>query len=198
MSSAGLMRAVVSRGRMMVACFPAIVATFQVDAQGTGGTDAPAASRSLIVSPSISVGETLTDNSRLSGGGGRAEAITQISPAIHVVSNGARVKGFLDYSMNGLVYARSSGSNEIQNLLNGSGQIEAIDNWAFVDVNASISQQLLSAFGTRSADSTSIDSNRTEVRTYSVSPNVRGVMSGIATTYEARLTYGATNSAAKT
>jgi len=148
-----------------------------------------------VISPSISVGETLTNNNRLTAGGGRSEAITQITPSVHVSSTSGRIRGFLDYSLNGLFYARSSDSNEIQNVLNGSAQVEAIDNRAFVDLNASISQQLLSAYGTRTADSTSANSNRTEVRTYSVSPNVKGFL-GNAASYEARVTYGATQSAA--
>jgi uncharacterized protein (PEP-CTERM system associated) len=147
----------------------------------------------LIIAPSLSISEMLTNNNRLSGGSAGADAITQISPAIHIAGTSSRIKGFFDYSLNGLIYARSSGSNELQNALNGAGQIEAIENFAFVDVSANISQQLLSAFGTRSADSASINSNRTEVRSYSVSPYVRGRLSDFAA-YDARLTYGGSRS----
>jgi uncharacterized protein (PEP-CTERM system associated) len=194
MSRVASLRAAVGRGWKALACLQALTA-MQVQAQSVDATEAPAAGRSLVISPSISVGETLTNNNRLSAGGGRSEAITQITPSIHVASNRGPIRGFLDYSLNGLIYARSSENNEIQNVLNGSAQVEAIDNRAFVDLNASISQQLLSAYGTRTADSTSANNNRAEVRTYSISPNVRGYLGNVAS-YEARVTYGATHSAA--
>ncbi|MEO5698272.1 MAG: TIGR03016 family PEP-CTERM system-associated outer membrane protein, partial [Burkholderiaceae bacterium] len=99
-----------------------------------------------------------------------------------------RVRGFLGYSLNALSYARESGSNSIQHALNAAATIEAVEDWAFVDVAGSISQQAISVFGLQSRDNAVTNDNRTAVTTYSLSPYVRGRIADVAN-YEARLTY---------
>ena len=180
------MRAVLRRGAVLGASVVAVATSGGVNAQlavsteGTGG-------RGLSVVPSIAISETLTDNSRLTSADRQTDLITQVTPGIRITSTGGRVKGFVDYSLTGLVYARSSSSNELQNSLNSVVKVEAIDNWAFVDATANISQQSISAYGTRSADSTLVNGNRTEVRSLTLSPYVKGKLAGFAD-YEARLT----------
>jgi uncharacterized protein (PEP-CTERM system associated) len=154
-----------------------------------------AAQRRFVVVPSFSITETLTDNVKLTGSNQRADLITQLSPGIRISSNSGRVQGFFDYTLNALVYARTSESNDIQHALNTAATIEAVENWAFVDVAASVSQQALSAYGTKSSDNALANSNRTEVSTYSLSPYVRGRFGDWAN-YDARLSYsgyGSTN-----
>lgn len=143
--------------------------------------------RTLTIVPTFELTETLTDNSRLVSRGRQTDLITQISPGIRINSTGGRFKGFLDYTLTGLAYARDSGSNDIQNSLNARFNLEAVENWAFLDTSASISQQAISAYGTRSADSSAINANRTEVRSLNVSPYVKGHLADLAE-YEARFT----------
>jgi uncharacterized protein (PEP-CTERM system associated) len=143
--------------------------------------------RSFSIVPSLSITEVLSDNPRLAANVKEWDLVTQVTPGIHVNSNGGRVKGFLDYALTGIAYARNSSSNEFQNSLNSLVNVEAIQNWAFIDVNANISQQSISAYGTRAADSSLINGNRTELRTLGVSPYVRGRLAGTAD-YEVRWT----------
>jgi uncharacterized protein (PEP-CTERM system associated) len=177
------MRAVASRGIRIGASIVAFAATSAhaqtaVDPEVTGG-------RGFSVAPTLTISETLTNNALLSSNDRRSDLVTQVTPGIRVNSTGGRFRGFLDYSLTGIAYARHSSGNEVQNALNSAISVEAIENRAFVDVNASISQQVISAYGTRSADPTLINSNRTEVRTFSVSPYVKGRLAGLAD-YEAR------------
>src|SRR5206468_3055314 len=58
---------------------------------------------------------------------------------------------------------------------------------------ANVSQQAVSAFGTQSVDPSLINGNRTEVRTFMLSPYVRGRVAELAK-YEARLTHASTRS----
>lgn len=143
--------------------------------------------RTFSVVPSLLINETLTDNSRLVTNSREWDLVSQITPGIHIDSTGGRVKGFLDYALSGIAYARNSNSNEFQSLLNSLVNLEAVEKWAFIDFNANISQQVISAYGTRSADSSLINSNRTEVRTFGISPYVKGRLAGAAD-YEARWT----------
>ncbi len=162
-------------------------------APGGSGSD-PATSRAFSITPSFSAGETLTDNGNLASGDDKhAELITTLSPGLHVRSNAGRITGFLDYSLNSLVYGHGTSQNQLQNALNAAATAEAIENWAFIDVNAGISQQSISAFGKQSVDPTLDNSNRTEVATYNISPYVRGNLGGWAG-YEVRLSRGATKS----
>src|SRR5215831_7154283 len=141
----------------------------------------------LSIVPSVSITETLTDNSQLASNFKQWDLVSQITPGIHVESRGARVKGFFDYTLTGIAYARHSGSNEFQNTLNSLVNLEAVENRAFIDFTGDISQQSISAYGTRTADNSLINGNRSEVRTLGVSPYFKGRLFGLAD-YEARWT----------
>jgi len=138
-----------------------------------------AAGASVSVVPSLSVQQTFTDNVALSTDNRRSESITQISPGISIAGRSGRVQGSLDYSLNALFYARESDRNTLQNALNGVVRAELIDNHAFIDARATISQQTISAFGTQSGNSGLINDNRSEVATLSVSPSLRGNLGGV-------------------
>jgi uncharacterized protein (PEP-CTERM system associated) len=156
-------------------------------AAAIGTVPAQANGRGFSIVPSVAVTETLSDNIRLSSTDRQTDLVTQITPAIRITSNGGRIRGFVDYSFSGLVYARNSSGNEVQNFLNSAVKVEAVENWAFIDASASVTQQYVSAYGTQSADSTVINSNRTEVRTFTVSPYAKGKLAA-SIDYEARLT----------
>ena len=158
------------------------MAAFNAPAQETPGA------RSFAIVPSLSITQTYSDNRLLSSSDRQSELITQLSPGLHFSSNAGRIRGQLDYSLNGYFYARDSQSNNYQNLLNAKVKAEAIENFAFIDAAASISQQSISAFGTQSPDSALQTSNQSEVSTYSLSPHLRGSFAGLAT-YEARANY---------
>nr|WP_259372699.1 TIGR03016 family PEP-CTERM system-associated outer membrane protein [Schlegelella koreensis] len=166
------------------------------------GVSAPASSgttpnvRALTITPSISVTETLTDNVRLTERNRRADAITQISPGITVSSGIGRIRGNLDYRLSGIFYARDGSSNNVQQSLSAAGNAEVIDNFAFVDASANISQQSRSAFGTRTVDPALDGGDQTEVRNYNLSPYVRGRLANLAN-YEARLGYSLTDTSTK-
>lgn len=147
----------------------------------------------LTVTPRVSVTETLTDNVRLSSTGSQSEQITEVSPGIRVDLQGARVKAYLDYALNQIVYAQSTAPARSQNALSSSGTVEAIDNFAFMDFSASISQQSVSAFGLQSVDNTSINANRAEVSSYRISPYIQGRL-GSNANYQARFGRSVTSS----
>jgi uncharacterized protein (PEP-CTERM system associated) len=143
--------------------------------------------RTFFVEPSLTVRETLTNNIGLTTTDRQSDLITEVVPEIRIRSNGGRVRGFFDYAPTGLLYARNSSSNTVLNALNAMVTAEAVPNWAFIDVNANISQQAISAFGRLSTDPALLNNNRTEVRTLTLSPYVTGKFTDLAD-YEARAT----------
>lgn len=144
-----------------------------------------AASSSITIVPRISVTETYTNNVSLSSTNKQSELITQISPGIRLSSNGGRVKGSLDYSLTEQVYARGTSGRRSQNSLNAVANIEAVDNWAFVDVSGVIGQQSISAFGAPIGDGSALNGNSTETSVFRLSPYVRGRL-GSTAEYQAR------------
>jgi len=147
--------------------------------------------RTFSIVPTFSLTETFTDNRHLTTNNRQSDLITQVSPGLHMTSSGGRVRGFFDYSLTGLLYARDSDSNEFQNSLNAALNVEAVENFAYVDIASTISQQFVSAFGTRSTDPSLVNRNLTETRTLRVSPYLRGTLASSAD-YEARLTHDST------
>ncbi|MBC7481998.1 MAG: TIGR03016 family PEP-CTERM system-associated outer membrane protein [Rhizobacter sp.] len=156
-----------------------------------GGLRGP--STGFSVSSGVSLSGTYTDNSNLSATDKRSDFITQVSPSISIRSNAGRVRGSLDYSLTAIQYARGTESSRLLNNLAAALQAEAIENFAFVDFNAGISRQNISPLGQQSPDQNRETSNQTEVRSVSISPYVRGSLSG-AVNYEARVTYATSHS----
>ncbi len=136
--------------------------------------------------PSVSVSQTFTDNALLTTDNKRFESITQLRPGIRWSSLSGNVTGSVDYSVTGVVHARETSADEVQQSLNAFVTVQAIANTAFIDARASISQQRISPLGVQSPDAALADNNRTEVSTLYVSPYVRGQLPGNLS-YEARL-----------
>lgn len=125
------------------------------------------------ITPSLNLQETYTDNVRLATSGNeKSDFITQINPGISVSGTGSHLKLNGSYTMQNIFYASDSGSNSINHQLSANGNVELLDDLFFVDGRASISQQNISAFGPQTIDNTNITGNRTDVKTYSISPYI--------------------------
>jgi uncharacterized protein (PEP-CTERM system associated) len=129
---------------------------------------------SFSVVPRVSVSETLTDNVRLSTNDRQSEFVTTISPGIRMSADRGRLKAYLDYALNGSYYAQGTSAARLQNALTAFGTLEAVDNWAFIDASAGISQQSVSPFGVQSTGAASINANQSESATVRLSPYLRG------------------------
>jgi uncharacterized protein (PEP-CTERM system associated) len=149
-------------------------------------------SRSMALTSSANIGVTATDNADLSADGS-SDLVTRVTGGLNLRMNGSRLRGYLDYALTGVARVDDSSKNELQNNLAAAATAELLDNRAFVDVTATVAQQLVSPFGTRSADPSLGGSNRNEVASLSVVPSVRGVLGGWAT-YQARVGYTLTHS----
>src|SRR5258708_6168305 len=71
------------------------------------------------------------------------------------------------------------------NVLHAFGSLEAVEKFLFVDVNGNISENFISLFRAQPAEITSVTPNRTETRTYGISPYLIG-QAGSAFSYELR------------
>lgn len=138
-----------------------------------------AQAQSYTVSPRIDARLTWTDNassSGIGGFGGRAggeggsDWILELSPGISMSRDAGRLNGTLAASFRNIMYASNSDRNTTYLSLNGAGEFEAIEKMLFIEADASISRNNLSAFSTRgSSDGLDVNSDN-ETRVFSLSP----------------------------
>ena len=158
-----------------------------------GGGGGGSGGRGFYIVPTFAANTTLTNNVNLSATNKESDLILGLSPGIQMGGQSGRVRGFLNYALTANVHARSNESNSFTNSLAASGSVEAVENWLFVDANASISQQFLSPFGAQSPNTSLNNNNRTEVTSVSVAPRVQGQIAG-QVNYVGRAFYSFTDS----
>jgi len=152
--------------------------------------EAATPSRMWALEPYVSVRQTITDNQRHQTDK-ESDAITEATAGARLTGTGGRVRGFADYALTGSVYARNNDANDLRHFLNAAATAEVIDDQGFVDLRGSYRQQVVSAFGSQSAEPGLNDSNRSDVGSLAISPHVRGRLGSVAR-YEARLSFETT------
>jgi uncharacterized protein (PEP-CTERM system associated) len=138
-------------------------------------------------SSSLTASTTYSDVRGRTGDAPDRQFISQISPGLSWSSRSGRVQGAARYNLVGSFYSKQSDADTWRQALSANLSAEAVPDWMFVDTQASISQQAISPFGQQSLDDSQIDNNnRTEVRSITVSPYIRGNLFGLAN-YQVRL-----------
>lgn len=125
------------------------------------------------ITPRVGLTEIYTDNVRLTPAGTeRSEFITQVSPGLTIVGDGPRLQVRANYEMQNFAYGRQ-GSFSSNHQFTGVADAELVDQLFFLNGKASVSQQPISPFDTQALSNANQTGNRTDVRTYSVSPYLR-------------------------
>lgn len=155
----------------------------------------PAHAQRVDITPTLAVTETINERHRTAPESDRrVEATTVISPGISITSLGGPLRGSLRYSANAALYANESSRNRLTHSLASQGQYSILDGRAGIDASASASQQIISAFGTQSADSTLDGENQAQAFSYSISPYLTGRLLGNVN-YQTRVAYDETRTA---
>lgn len=165
----------------------------QEEAQGQT-TAGPTAGRPAVsIVPRVTVTEIFTDNATLSANSKQSDLITEVIPGVRISSSFGRAKGYFDYALNARQSTRAGATGTLQSVLTTFGSMEAVDNFAFIDFSASISQQAVSGLGVQSPGNYSANANQTETSTYRLSPYLRGSLGGFAD-YQTRYSFSKTRS----
>ena len=139
-----------------------------------GAQAAPAMAAEWRFTPELTLRETYSDNYNLAPSGSEQSGfVTEISPGFTLTGRGRRAQFRATYQARSVNYSGGAGSSNIQNYLNAGGNAELIDDFLFIDGTANISNVSTSAFGPQALDSTYATGNRSEVRTYTISPYAR-------------------------
>lgn len=138
-----------------------------------------AAGQTWRIVPQVVVREVYSDNVELAVPAlARNDFYSDITTGLLLERLGPRLSFLLDYRLRSYFYSTESRLNNSQNFLSSRATLELIDNWIFVDARANVTQQNRSAFGAQvAADGSSANSNQTEIKTYQLSPYVRGTLS---------------------
>lgn len=143
------------------------------------------AQSSLWVEGRVGVGATLTSNGAQSSAS-VADQVLEVNPGLRVVANGARVKGSLDYSLRVLHHLQDTSGDSLRHALSAQGLVEVWDGRGYLDVSATVRDELVSAFGALGGSGVS-DANRSETASFRFSPYIQGRLTGAAD-YELRYT----------
>jgi uncharacterized protein (PEP-CTERM system associated) len=134
----------------------------------------PAIAGDWKIVPRVSGEELYTDNVNLSQQDKQSDFITIIRPGISIEREGAaRSHLSLDYSLDFTRYLRDTQRKSTRQYLQAEAGAEVIEDIFFVDGEASITQQSIVNTGAESGTAITDNSNRTEVVSTSVNPNIR-------------------------
>jgi uncharacterized protein (PEP-CTERM system associated) len=134
---------------------------------------APGARAAWQVSPTVEVREAWSDNVSLRRDGQKdSQFITSITPGIAITNQTPRLQVSAAYRLNVYEYSdgRVAGTDRMNSALNATAKGKVIDDLLFFDAQAGIAQQPVSAFGPVAGGSEYSTNNKSEVRTFQVSP----------------------------
>jgi uncharacterized protein (PEP-CTERM system associated) len=154
---------------------------------GCLGCTAPALAENWRTTATASVRETYTNNvDYTSQGANTSDFATSLAAGLIVRGEGARVQLNGSLAASWQLYARESHNNSIAPRVNLLGRVEAIENVAFVEAEASVAQTFATPFGPQPADLVNATNNRYTSQTYRISPYIQGRVPGTSVTYQLR------------
>lgn len=150
---------------------------------------APALAAELRFTPLLTLRETYSDNIGLAPKGREESSfVTEVMPGFSLTGRGRRSQFQATYQARGVAYSNDAFGSNLQNYLNANGTAQLVDDLLFIDGTANISNLSASPYGPQALDSSYATNNRSEVRTYTISPYVRQRFGSIAQG-EARYTH---------
>ena len=141
----------------------------------------PAQARDWDLVPRLTISETYTDNVRLETNQEKeSDLITEISPGLAAAKEGARAKFYLDYELQGLLFAENGSRNGINHKLFGDSWFELKPDWFYLEADARYYQRNTTSSGRLSLDSVTGSGSLSDVKTLRVSPYLKHDFSGHA------------------
>jgi uncharacterized protein (PEP-CTERM system associated) len=144
-----------------------------------------------VVTPSLKLAETYTDNVFLSPEGSRqSDWITQLIPGISVTANGPRLRLDAAYAPEILYHAQTEREDKVFHRGNAVGILELADKLLFLEAGAKVDQYDISLQGPLTTSNVNITGNRATAASAYVSPYLLRDI-GSAARAEARFTFSA-------
>src|SRR5690349_13900280 len=133
-----------------------------------------APSRGWLVTPSLKLSETYTDNVFLSPDGLKQhDWVTQVIPGIPVVGNGPRLRLNAIYTPEIVYHAQTERDDKVFHRGNAVGILEVADELLYLEAGGKVDQYDVSVQGPLTTSNVNITANRATVTTGYVSPYLR-------------------------
>lgn len=145
-----------------------ILAAIVIAGLAAGGASA----QTVRVTPTVTSSITWTDNVGASARDDESDWIAEVSPGLSIARDSGRFNGQLNAQLRNIGHASETDRNKSFLQLQGRGQVEAVEDAFFIDMDAAISRNNLSAFTGRSASDTLNTDKESETRTWSVAPRL--------------------------
>lgn len=145
-------------------------------------------SRAWNMERSLSIRLTGTDNARLTATDRRKDVFGQAVGGLRLFGRTGPVQGVVDYSLTGTAFAKQSDLNDTAHQLRAAGSGELVRDFAYIEASANVGRVAATLQQGQSADVTRTGTSGPQVRTFSLSPNVRGALGSLAK-YEGRVTW---------
>ena len=124
------------------------------------------------ITPSIDVEQSFTDNARSVAEGEQSDMITTTTAGVDVVGVGRRVQLNFNYNLSRDMFWDNTDLSGFRQSLLGAGNVEAVEDFVFIDARATITQQSLARNGGESASERNVATNdQSTVVNYSLTPN---------------------------
>ena len=137
-----------------------------------GGISSNAQAIDWRLTPYVGSAVTYTDNVNQTENGQNA-LILSVTPGFNLVSVGSRrLQASVNYALTATTRFADKNSNDLFHNLSAIGKAELVEDFLFIDGTASLSQGLISLFGSN-ADATTNSANRAAVGVYSLSPYIQ-------------------------
>lgn len=146
---------------------------------GSGAGPASTSRPNWVITPSVSISGTYTDNVNLDASK-KSDFVTVLTPGITLNGNSSRASANLNYQLGYNRYAQNSAPNTQYRTLAANGKLELVDQWLFVEASQNVAQTATSVFGTQSIGNVLVNSNRSETSGYGISPYIQGRLAGVA------------------
>lgn len=130
--------------------------------------------------PRIEARETYTDNVLLTPDNEQSDFVSVFSPGVNIELEGPKLNGTVDYEA-GVLYFPSQNDAQVRHDLNARLQLEAVNNFFFIDGTARISEQFINRNAGFSFSDDNFTGNRSTIQTYNLSPSFRGRIEQFAT-----------------
>jgi uncharacterized protein (PEP-CTERM system associated) len=146
----------------------------------------------ILIQPTLSLGETLTDNVFYSASDRTAAAETRLIPGVSVSADTPRLQGVMTAQVEGDAYVPTSSLDQLFANLYANGTGTIVPGYLFVDVQSSIAQgSTLPGLGFINASQLP-RGQQTQIYTNLISPYLRESYDGLVDT-ELRYRFGSTN-----
>ncbi|WP_168734342.1 TIGR03016 family PEP-CTERM system-associated outer membrane protein [Pseudothauera nasutitermitis] len=132
----------------------------------------PVLAQEARVEPTLQLGVTWSDNIDASSSNRRSGFVLEASPGLSLSRRGGRISGQLDMSLRNRIDTSDSGRGTTFLALNGRGEIEAVEDLLFVELDAMASRDNPSLFSGRGRGDSLSSARANEVRALGIAPRL--------------------------